>query len=164
LLFKPLSYEAVINRLQEAYDHSLPMFALFYRNTSWVKKQGYTDNVWRVGASIWTKAWMNVGFPEGEECLYIPRRDARLVLGSIAEEAGRRRKALLVHTSDAIASPTPTEVEVIVRPKFYGPDVAQIFVVGVLRSRSSVLAPQIQLLGADERQASFHRLFRPEVP
>lgn len=158
-LFRPLSFEATIQRVAEAFESDVPLFAVYAKNDSlWVRGEGYRGNTWSVAASAWTKRWLAHAYESGREQLRIPRRGTRARQGSCVDDVRRRGRALLVHTRDRVAGRT-VEVDVLLRPRSYGREVAQVFVVGVEKRYGHMLAPQVQLVAPDERQAEFGQIF-----
>jgi hypothetical protein len=158
-LFRPLSFEAVIHRVAEAFKNDVPLFAVYAKNDSaWVRGEGYRGNTWSVAASAWTKIWLGHAYDSGREYLRVPRRGASARPGSYLDDVRRRGRALLIHTRDQVAGRT-VEVDVLLRPRSYGRDIAQVFVVGVEKRYGSMLAPQLQLVAPDEREADFSQIF-----
>lgn len=158
-LFRPLSFEATIQRVAEAFESDAPLFAVYAKNDSvWVRGEGYRDNTWSVAASAWTKRWIASAYDNGREHLPVPRRGARARQGSCLDDVRRRGRALLIHTRDQVAGRT-VEVDVLLRARSYGRDIAQVFVVGVEKKFAHMLVPQLQLVGPDERHAEFGQIF-----
>ena len=157
--FPQLSYESVVYRMKEAFDDEAPLFAVYYGNRSkWVRGKGFQGEDWQVRACSWTRQWLRYGYVDGRELLRLPRRNEECALLSVIGEARSRRNAILVHTLDR-AGARIVETAVLFRRRCYGRDPAQIFVVGVEASHAHMLQPQLALVDAEERQATFSQLF-----
>lgn len=158
-LAKPLSYEAVVRQTKSAFDETLPLFAAYYRNNGqWESGRGFSGSVWIAAQSAWTKKWLGHAYASGRELLPLPRRTSPLREGSLVDDVRRTRRALLVHARSEVHKGA-LETDILIRTRSYGRDVAQVFVVGVAKSFSHILTPQLQLVGPDERHAAFEAVF-----
>jgi hypothetical protein len=156
-LFKPLSFEGVVRRMKESFDQEVPLFVVYAKDAAWRRGGGHEQR-WTVATSAWTKQWMGIGYRGKRELIPLPRRGISITPGSFVDDVRRRNRALLVHA--LVDSIVPqVQAEVLLRPRAYGRDVAQVFAVGVERRYGNLLSPQIQLVGPEERSGRFEQLF-----
>jgi hypothetical protein len=156
-LFRPLSFEGVVYRLKDAFEDTVPMFALYARDAGW-RRGGFGEEQWLVAASAWTKQWLGVSYRRRAEYLTLPRKHAPIRPGSFIDDVRRRKRPLLVHASGDVEG-TPARIDVLLRPRAYGQNVAQLFAVGVESRFGHLLAPQLQLVAPEERDGTFAQLF-----
>jgi len=158
-LAKPLSFEATVYRIKEAFEDDVPLFAVYAGNAgAWKPRQGHHGDAWVVRASAWTKRWLGCGYVNGRECLRIPRRDQPIHDDSWVREVCSKRRSLLVNTSEVVDGRL-LESTVILRGKFYGKEPAWVMAVGIERRYAHLLRAQVALADPVERTGSFRRLF-----
>lgn len=155
----PLSFEATVIQLKASFEDSIPLFSVYYRNGArWERGRGFESDSWEVGQSAWTKAWFGHGYERGREVLVLPRRKMPLSAGSVVDRVRRTGRALLFHAQQRTWERL-IEVDVLIRARSYGRDVAQVFVVGVAKPHAPILRPQIDIVGPDECTGPFSDLF-----
>ena len=158
-LADPLSFEAVVQHMKNAFEDQIPLFAIYAKNAGgWERGRGFSSSAWQVAAASWTKLWLRYGYDEGRESLVLPRRKAPLREESIVDRVRRTRRSLLVSTTDHVGGRL-VETVALVRPRSYGREVAQVFVIGVEKAHAPILAPQVALVAPDACSARFAEVF-----
>jgi hypothetical protein len=158
-LADPLSREACVYRLKEAFADDVPLFVVYAVNgAEWKRGHGYEGDEWVVRASAWTSRWLSCGYLDRREILHLPRRGDRIHDDSLVREVGRKRRNLLVQTSE-VADGRLFESTVILRGGYYGKEPAWVMAVGVERRFAHLISAQLALADPLERTGSFRLLF-----
>ena len=102
---------------------------------------------------------MRYGYIGRREELPLPRKGDECATGSVIAEVRRRNMSAVLVRARHTGGARIVETIVLFRRRCYGRDPAQVFVVGVEASHAHMLQPQLALVDAEERQATFSQLF-----